>query len=402
MTREQEIAKVRDRAADAAEERVLDALLPKPRMMGFSTGEPARRAMRDPAEIPQDAARGELDEREIEIEVRACRWAWRSWRLPAWRRCSSSCRACSRTWAAIGTRTQRKLKVKRGAEALVDEEAGKIINEEELKLRARRPMPSRTASCSSTRSTRLRAARKPSAPTSRARACSATCCRWSKAAPSTPSTAHGQDRSRAVHRLGRLPHVQALGSDSGAAGPLPDPRRARLAQGRGLRAHPDRARCVAVAQYRRCWHRRGGARIQRRSGVRRIAEIAFRSTSAPRTSARAACTPSWSGCSTPRTDGTSGHRSPSRARRRAVGNYALRCCSTTGTTPGCIPGRCCTSSAAIAANWARYLERCAAAGKRRRPAARLQAQPAGALRSARLNKSRRQSATMGFTRQGAP
>src|SRR5436853_6983803 len=42
MTREQEMDKVRQRAADAAEERVLDALLPKPRMMGFSTDEPAQ------------------------------------------------------------------------------------------------------------------------------------------------------------------------------------------------------------------------------------------------------------------------------------------------------------------------------------------------------------------------
>ena len=36
MTREQEMARVRERAGDAAEERVLDPLLPKPRMMGFS------------------------------------------------------------------------------------------------------------------------------------------------------------------------------------------------------------------------------------------------------------------------------------------------------------------------------------------------------------------------------
>ena len=39
MTREQELARVRDGARDAALERVLDALLPKPRMMGFSTDE---------------------------------------------------------------------------------------------------------------------------------------------------------------------------------------------------------------------------------------------------------------------------------------------------------------------------------------------------------------------------
>ncbi|HEY3581085.1 MAG TPA: AAA family ATPase, partial [Pyrinomonadaceae bacterium] len=42
MTREQAVEKVHQRAEDAAEERVLDALLPKPRMMGFSTDEPVQ------------------------------------------------------------------------------------------------------------------------------------------------------------------------------------------------------------------------------------------------------------------------------------------------------------------------------------------------------------------------
>ena len=72
MTREQEMLKVREHAAEAAEERVLDALLPKPRMMGFSTDEPAQ--PRD-AETRQKFRRmlraGELDDREVEIEVRA-------------------------------------------------------------------------------------------------------------------------------------------------------------------------------------------------------------------------------------------------------------------------------------------------------------------------------------------
>ena len=97
MTREQEMAKVRERAADAAEERVLDALLPKPRMMGFSTDEPAQpRDAETRQKFRKMLREGELDEREIEIEVRAtARWAWRSWRRPAWRRCSSSCSRCS-------------------------------------------------------------------------------------------------------------------------------------------------------------------------------------------------------------------------------------------------------------------------------------------------------------------
>ena len=63
---------MRARAEDAAEERVLDALLPKPRMMGFSTDEP--RTPRD-AETRQKFRKmlreGELDDREIEIELRA-------------------------------------------------------------------------------------------------------------------------------------------------------------------------------------------------------------------------------------------------------------------------------------------------------------------------------------------
>src|SRR6188508_2681668 len=45
MARDEEIAKVRERARDAAEERVLDALLPQPKMMGFST---------DPEQSPRD------------------------------------------------------------------------------------------------------------------------------------------------------------------------------------------------------------------------------------------------------------------------------------------------------------------------------------------------------------
>src|SRR5258706_7815109 len=72
MTREQEVARVRDQARESARERVLDTLLPKPKVMGFSTDEPS---------APRDAdtrhkfrgmlERGELDEREIEIELKS-------------------------------------------------------------------------------------------------------------------------------------------------------------------------------------------------------------------------------------------------------------------------------------------------------------------------------------------
>jgi len=63
--------------------------------------------------------------------------------------------ACSRIWGGGRTRP-RKLKIKEALKLIVDEEAAKMINEEELKC-ARSRMPSKTASCSSTKSTRSRA-----------------------------------------------------------------------------------------------------------------------------------------------------------------------------------------------------------------------------------------------------
>ena len=72
MMREQEIGKVRERARDAAEERVLDTLLPKPRMMGFSTDEPAHaRDSETRQKFRKMLREHELDDREIEIETRS-------------------------------------------------------------------------------------------------------------------------------------------------------------------------------------------------------------------------------------------------------------------------------------------------------------------------------------------
>src|SRR5437868_926216 len=72
MTREQEIEKVRVRAADAAEERVLDALLPQPRRMGFSTDEPVQaRDSETRQKFRKMLREGQLDDRDIELELRA-------------------------------------------------------------------------------------------------------------------------------------------------------------------------------------------------------------------------------------------------------------------------------------------------------------------------------------------
>src|ERR1700684_1468995 len=72
MTREIELARVRDSARDAAVERVLDALLPRPHRLGFSTDEPAQpRDSETRQKFRKMLREHELDDREIEIETRS-------------------------------------------------------------------------------------------------------------------------------------------------------------------------------------------------------------------------------------------------------------------------------------------------------------------------------------------
>jgi ATP-dependent HslUV protease ATP-binding subunit HslU len=136
MTREQEIEKVRVRAQDAAEERVLDALLPKPRMMGFSTDEPAQpRDAETRQKFRKMLREHELDEREIEIEVRSMPSGVEIMAPPGMEEMQQQLQAMFQTLGGNRTRT-RKVKIKEAQKILTDEEAGKLINEEELKAKA--------------------------------------------------------------------------------------------------------------------------------------------------------------------------------------------------------------------------------------------------------------------------
>jgi len=136
ITREQEMDKVRQRAADAAEERVLDALLPRPRTMGFSTDEP--REPRD-AETRQKframLRQGELDAREIEVELRQMPLGVEIMAPPGMEEMQQQLQTMFQNLG--GGRTHaRKVKVGEARRLLTDEEAAKLINEEELKVKA--------------------------------------------------------------------------------------------------------------------------------------------------------------------------------------------------------------------------------------------------------------------------
>lgn len=138
MAREEELVRVRDRAADAAEERVLDALLPKPRLMGFSTDEPI--APRD-AETRQKFRKmlreGALDEREIEVELRGTALGMEIMAPPGMEEMQQQLQQMFQNLGAGRART-KKMKVREAVKILVEEEAAKLLNEEELRAAALR------------------------------------------------------------------------------------------------------------------------------------------------------------------------------------------------------------------------------------------------------------------------
>jgi ATP-dependent HslUV protease ATP-binding subunit HslU len=138
MARDEQVARVRDRAADAAEERVLDALLPRPRVMGFSTDEPA--TPRD-AETRQKFRKmlreRQLDEREIEVELRSATPGMELVAPPGMEEMQQQLQAMFQNLGA-GRTKPRKMKVREALKLLVDEEAAKLVNEEELRAAALR------------------------------------------------------------------------------------------------------------------------------------------------------------------------------------------------------------------------------------------------------------------------
>ena len=136
MTREQEVEKVRVRAADAAEERVLDALLPQPRRMGFSTDEPLQSRDAETRQKMRKMLReGSLDEREIELEVRAMPVGVEIMAPPGMEEMQQQLQSMFANLGGNKTRT-RKVRVKDATKVLIEEEAAKLINEEELKVQA--------------------------------------------------------------------------------------------------------------------------------------------------------------------------------------------------------------------------------------------------------------------------
>jgi ATP-dependent HslUV protease ATP-binding subunit HslU len=131
MTREMEFEKVRNRAEGAAEERVLDILLPMPRMdaagesQAGGTREKFRALLRE----------GRMADKEIEVELSLPMIGVEIMAPPGMEEMTSQLQSMFQS-IGTGKKRQRKLRIKEALKLLTEEEAGKLMNEDDIKLRA--------------------------------------------------------------------------------------------------------------------------------------------------------------------------------------------------------------------------------------------------------------------------
>jgi ATP-dependent HslUV protease ATP-binding subunit HslU len=135
MLREQEKNKVRHRAQDAAEERILDALLPPPRN-AFHTPEVEEKHESSTRQLFRKKLReGALDDKEIELDVSAGALGVEIMTPPGMEEMTHQLQSLFSS-VASGKTKKAKMTVKQALKKLTDEEASKLVNEEELKARA--------------------------------------------------------------------------------------------------------------------------------------------------------------------------------------------------------------------------------------------------------------------------
>ena len=135
MVREDAMTKVRHRAEDAAEERVLDALLPPPSStVGFTPdAEPVDSETRQ--KFRKMLREGKLDDKEIEIDIQSMPVGVEIMAPPGMEEMTNQLQGMFQNLGSNRSKT-RKLKVKEAFRHLTDEEAAKMVDDEELKTQA--------------------------------------------------------------------------------------------------------------------------------------------------------------------------------------------------------------------------------------------------------------------------
>ncbi|MFC0251025.1 ATP-dependent protease ATPase subunit HslU [Massilia consociata] len=136
QTRASEQKKVRQRAEDAAEDRIIDILVPPARDFGFNTGGSENKEGDATRQTFRKRLReGALDDREIEIDVADAMPQMEIMAPPGMEEMTEQIKSM---FAGVGNarKKPRKMKIKEAMKLLVDEEAAKLVNEDELKQKA--------------------------------------------------------------------------------------------------------------------------------------------------------------------------------------------------------------------------------------------------------------------------
>ena len=233
---------------------------------------------------------GALDDKEIELELAEPRAALEIMTPPGMDEMAEQLKGL---FANMGgaKRKQRKLKIAAALKLLVDEEAAKLVNEDDIK----------SAAVHNAEQNGIVFIDEIDKVTSRADSGQAEVSRQGvqrdllplvEGTNVTTQLRRGAHRPHPLHRVGRVPPEQAERPDSGTAGALPDPRRTRAVERRRFRGDPDADRGEPRHAVPRTARDRG--RDARESRPMRSAAWRRRpstSTSAPRTSARGASQP---------------------------------------------------------------------------------------------------------------
>ncbi len=133
QTREAESRKVRDRAADAAEERVLDVLLPPAREVSFHDMKPTDSGTRQ--KFRKMLREGSLDDKEVEVEISLLAPQMEIMAPPGMEELTSQLQGMFQQMGGA-RRKLRKMTVAEAMKALTDEEAAKLLNDDEIKAMA--------------------------------------------------------------------------------------------------------------------------------------------------------------------------------------------------------------------------------------------------------------------------
>ncbi|MCC4800156.1 HslU--HslV peptidase ATPase subunit [Enterovibrio norvegicus] len=132
MTHQQAMEKVKFRAEELAEERILDVLLPPPRDAWGQSEEPkadsnTRQSFR------KKIREGKLDDKEIEIDVAAPQMSMEIMAPPGMEEMTNQLQGMFQNLGGGNTSKKRKMKLKDALKAVTEEEAAKLVNQEELK-----------------------------------------------------------------------------------------------------------------------------------------------------------------------------------------------------------------------------------------------------------------------------